>query len=207
MILEALEVGMFATNCYLVGCPDTGEGTVIDPGSDAKRIIKEIRRLGLHIKYIINTHGHIDHTGANARVKEVVNAPILLHRADLNIYQNPGFGLGLVAGKRPVPDHFISEGEIIKFGNIELQVIETPGHTPGGVSLLTRDRVFTGDTLFAGSIGRTDLAGGSFEVLIRSIRKRLAILPPETRIYPGHGPNSTIARELQYNPFITWGTV
>ncbi len=202
MILKVLEVSMFGTNCYLVGCSQTHEGVVIDPGAEGKRIIKEIRDAGLKIKYIINTHGHIDHIGANSRLKEAFGAPILLHRKDLEIYQNPGFGLGLVVGKQPQPDRFIKEGDRIYFGRLSLQVLETPGHTPGGVSLYMPGAVFSGDTLFAGSIGRTDLAGGSFHQIIQSIKERLLVLPPETAVYPGHGPATTIRAEARSNPFI-----
>ena len=167
---------------------------VIDPGAEGKRIIKEIREAGLKIKHIINTHGHVDHIGANSRLKEALGAPVLLHRRDLEIYQNPGFGLGLVVGKQPLPDRFVKEGDRINFGRLSLQVLETPGHTPGGVSLYMPGAVFSGDTLFAGSIGRTDLAGGSFHDIIQSIKERLLALPPDTVVYPGR-PVTTIGAE------------
>jgi hydroxyacylglutathione hydrolase len=202
MILKILEVSMFGTNCYLVGCPVTKEGVVIDPGAEGKRILNEIQALGLNIKYIINTHGHVDHIGANSRLKEALGAPVLLHQDDFELYRNPGFGLGLVVGKQPQPDRFIQEGDRISFGQLEFEVLETPGHTKGGISLCLPDAVFTGDTLFAGSIGRTDLAGGSYKEIIRSIKERLVTLPPETLVYPGHGPGSTIGEEARYNPFI-----
>jgi hydroxyacylglutathione hydrolase len=202
MILKILEVSMFGTNCYLVGCPETKEAVVIDPGAEGKRVLNEIQGLGLSIKYIINTHGHVDHIGANSRLKEALGAPILLHREDLSLYQNPGFGLGLVIGKQPQPDRFIQEGDRISFGRLEFEVLETPGHTKGGISLHLPGAVFTGDTLFAGSIGRTDLAGGSFTEIMRSINERFMTLPAETLVYPGHGPGSTIGEEAQFNPFI-----
>ncbi|HOL17215.1 MAG TPA: MBL fold metallo-hydrolase [Bacillota bacterium] len=204
MFLKTLVVSMFGTNCYLVGCSQTKEGVVIDPGAEGKRIIKEIKEAGIKIKFIINTHGHVDHIGANSRLKEALGAPVLLHRRDLEIYQNPGFGLGLVVGKQPQPDRFIKEGDRINFGRLSLQVIETPGHTPGGVSLYMPGAVFSGDTLFAGSIGRTDLAGGSFHEIIQSIKKRLLVLPPDTVVYPGHGPASTIGDEARSNPFVCY---
>ena len=202
MKIITLEVSMFATNCYLVSCLETREGVVIDPGAEGKRLLGEIEKRGVEIKYIINTHGHVDHVGANARLKEDLQVPILMNEKDLAVYRNPGFGLGVVAGKQPAPDRFIREGDRISFGRLELKVIETPGHTRGGVCLCTGELVFTGDTLFAGSIGRTDLAGGSFEEIIKSIREKLMVLPPQTVIYPGHGPASTIAEEARSNPFI-----
>lgn len=202
MILKLLQVSMFATNCYLVGCPDTGEGIVIDPGAEGKRILQVIENLNIKVKYIINTHGHVDHVAANGRLKEALGAPILLNGKDLSLYQNPGFGLGLVIGKQPPPDRFIDEGDHISCGSLEFLVMETPGHTPGGVCLFGQGVLFSGDTLFAGSIGRTDLAGGSFEEIIRSIKERLLVLPPDTVVYPGHGPKSAIGDEIRGNPFV-----
>lgn len=202
MILKTLEVSMFATNCYLVGCPKTGEGIVIDPGAEGRRILAEIKNQGLTIKCIVNTHGHVDHIGANARLKEALKAPILLSEKDLALYRNPGFGLSAVVGKQPAPDRLIREGDRISFGLLECRVLETPGHTRGGVCLSLEGVVFTGDTLFAGSIGRTDLAGGSFTQIIKSIREKLLVLPPQTEIYPGHGPASTIGEEAGGNPFL-----
>lgn len=202
MLLKTLTVGMFGANCYLAGCEETRAAVVIDPGAEGKRILAEIKSLGITVKYIINTHGHIDHIGANARLRESLDAPILLHREDLEIYRNPGFGLHIVAGRKPVPDSFITDGDRISFGEKEITVIETPGHTRGSVCLKLGKAVFTGDTLFAGSIGRTDLAGGSFQKIMESIGNRLVTLPPDNVIYPGHGPASSIAAEIKTNPFV-----
>lgn len=202
MIVKPVVVSMFATNCYLVGCPETNKGMVIDPGAEGKRILAAIKELGLEIEYILNTHGHIDHVGANARLKEALRVPLLFPEKDLEIYRRPGFGLGLVAGKQPAPDRLLREGDRISCGNLEFAVLETPGHTAGGVCLRAAEAVFTGDTIFAGSIGRTDLAGGSFAEIMQSIREKLMVLPPQTVLYPGHGPATTVAEEARSNPFI-----
>ena len=202
MQIKVIIVGMFATNCYLVSCPESGEGIIIDPGADGKKIADQVRDLGLKLRYLINTHGHVDHIGANGKLKEEFKVPLLLCKKDLEIYNNPGFGLRFVLGKQPPPDDYLSDGDKVEFGRLSLTVMETPGHTPGGVSLVEDNAVFCGDTLFTGSIGRTDLAGGSYATLIRSIHDRLAALPPRTVVYPGHGPATTIGEEIASNPFL-----
>ncbi len=201
--INSLTVSMFATNCYIVSCPDTREALIIDPGAEGKSIIALVDRLGLKVKYIINTHAHVDHIGANGKLKQEYSVPILLNRKDLELYQNPGFGLKLILKKQPFPDQFLAEGDEVSFGNLKLQVLETPGHTEGGICLLGSGAVFCGDTLFAGSIGRTDLAGGTYESLIESIESKLLTLPPETKVYPGHGPATTVKAEASGNPFLT----
>jgi len=202
MQIETLVVSIFATNCYLVGCPETGEGIVVDPGAGGRRILEAIERSGLNIRAIVNTHGHIDHTGANGRLKQALQVPLLLPEKELASYQNPGFGLKLIFGKPTPPDGLLREGEQLSFGERRLEVLETPGHTGGSISLYGHDAVFTGDALFAGSIGRTDLAGGSHDLLLHSIREKLLVLPPHTAVYPGHGPATTIGAEALGNPFL-----
>ncbi len=202
MIVENLVVSMFATNCYIAVCEETGEGIVIDPGAGAESIHNRIKAVDAKIKYIVNTHGHVDHVAANGKLKEKLEVPILLNRDDLELYKKPGFGLSILLSKLPEPDRFISEGDKIRFGNIALNVLETPGHTPGGVSLYGEGCVFTGDTLFAGSIGRTDLAGGSLPEILGSIKEKLLSLPDNMKVYPGHGPASTIGHEAKTNMFL-----
>ncbi len=202
MKVEKMIVGMFATNCYFAICRDTKEAAVIDPGAEGKKIFARINSLSLKIKAIINTHGHIDHVGANGYLKDKTKAPLMISEKDLGTYKNPGFGLKLLTWKQPAPDQLLSEGDRIDIGNFTLTVLETPGHTPGGISLNGEDVLFCGDTLFAGSIGRTDLPGGSYDELIKSINERLVTLPPDTLVYPGHGSVSTIRTEIGSNPFI-----
>lgn len=202
MIIKPLTVSMFGTNCYIVACPQTKEAVIIDPGADGKGIIDTVRSLQFDIKYVLNTHGHIDHIGANGSLKAEYKVPILLHERDLKIYNNPGFGLGLVLKKQPQPDRYISDGDVIEFGSESLTVIETPGHSPGGVCFYSESLLFCGDTIFAGSIGRTDLSGGSFEILMKSIYEKLLPLPADTVVYPGHGPSTSVGEETSSNPFI-----
>ncbi|NLI70474.1 MAG: MBL fold metallo-hydrolase [Firmicutes bacterium] len=208
MIIQMLVVGVLASNCYLVGCKKTGECAVIDPGAAGGKILGEIDKRGWEVKAIINTHGHYDHTGANARVQKATGAPIILHRKDLAIYSKPGLGLSLILKAPPPPDRFVREGDVIAFGDLQMNVLETPGHTPGGISLVAGSdppAIFTGDTLFNLSIGRTDLKGGSLKEIIESIRKKILVWPDETVIYPGHGPTSTVGYEREHNPFLQQG--
>ncbi|MEZ4526827.1 MAG: MBL fold metallo-hydrolase [Desulfobacterales bacterium] len=204
MIIESLEVGPIMANCFILGCEKTKEAVVIDPGGDADLILMELARLGLKVKYLINTHGHFDHVGANKRMKAVTGAPILIHAGDapmLMRLSKDALMFGLTAENSPEPDQNINDGDKIRFGEITLKVIHTPGHSPGGVALLTEGHVFVGDTLFSGSIGRTDLPGGDYNTLISSVRSKLFILDDSTVVHCGHGPDTTIGREKQYNPF------
>lgn len=205
MILETLPVGPLQVNCYILGCEQTRRAAVIDPGEEGPRIVATLQRLGLEADLVINTHGHFDHIGANGHVVEATGAELLIHQDELPLLRGAAEHAamyGLAASASPEPHRLLHGGEQLQIGDLQLQVIHTPGHSPGGICLLTEDTLFSGDALFAGSIGRTDLPGGSQEQLVRGIREKLLTLPPETSVYPGHGPATTIAREQAGNPFL-----
>lgn len=196
---------MIMANCFIVGCEETKDAAVIDPGDDADKILMALAQEGLRVTHIINTHGHFDHVGGNARMKEVTKAPILIHKGDAPMLTNLSAAasmFGLSAENSPPADQLLEDGEVIEVGNISFQVLHTPGHSPGGISLSTDGKVFVGDTLFAGSIGRTDLPGGDFNTLKRSIHEKLFPLGDDVEVYCGHGPNTTIGREKRTNPFV-----
>jgi glyoxylase-like metal-dependent hydrolase (beta-lactamase superfamily II) len=201
----AMEVGSLGTNCYIPYCEQTNKAVVIDPGGNAEEIIAAIKQAKLTVEYIINTHGHADHILANRQIKEVTGAPLLIHAADADMLNNSHHNLSayLGGGLSSCPaDRLVTEGDIIIAGTIKLEVIHTPGHTPGGICLRTGNTLFSGDTLFAESIGRTDFPGGSYRQLIKSIKDKLLILPDEVRVLPGHGPETSIGHERCVNPFI-----
>ena len=205
MIIESLEVGPIMANCYILGCEKTKEAVVIDPGGDPDKILVTLSQSGLKVTAIINTHGHFDHVGANKRMKEVTKADLMIHPDDepmLAELSTAAAGFGLTAENSPRADKYLEEGATISFGSIQLKVIHTPGHSRGGVCLSTPGHLFVGDTLFAGSIGRTDLPGGSFDTLIASIKEKLLVFDDSTTVHPGHGPESSIGREKQMNPFL-----
>jgi glyoxylase-like metal-dependent hydrolase (beta-lactamase superfamily II) len=192
-------------NCFILGCEETLHAAVIDPGDEADRILTSLAESQLTLDYIINTHGHFDHVGANKRLKDASNAPILIHALDapmLNQLAAEASAWGLTTENSPAPDRTIDEGDTVSVGNTTLTVIHTPGHTPGGVSLKTQGHVFVGDTLFSGSIGRTDFPGGNFETLKASIQKKLFALDDDVQVHTGHGPQTTIGQERRYNPFV-----
>ncbi|PIE88888.1 MAG: MBL fold metallo-hydrolase [Acidobacteria bacterium] len=206
MILDFIPVGAFQMNSYLVGCEQTGKGAIIDAGSEANRIVEMARAKGIQIEQIFQTHGHVDHVGAIKDVVSQTGARVFLHKSELPVYESaPSQGLmfGLSGIEVPVPDCFVSEGMELKVGKMTARVIETPGHTPGGVVYYfeTEKKAFVGDTLFAGSIGRTDLPGGNYQTLMASLA-RLMLLPDDTTVYSGHGPKTTIGNEKRSNPFL-----
>lgn len=207
MIIKTLTVGPIMANCFIVGCEETRAAAVIDPGDETDRILQELAASNLELKYIINTHGHFDHVGGNRRVKAATGAGLIIHSQDapmLDSLSASAAAWGLSAEDSPPPDETVDEGDTVSFGNIVFRVIHTPGHTPGGISLHNDDTVFVGDTLFSGSIGRTDFPGGSYDTLISSIQEKLFVLGDAVHVYCGHGPETTIGREKQrrYNPFV-----
>ncbi|MGD2268929.1 MAG: MBL fold metallo-hydrolase [Desulfobacterales bacterium] len=205
MIIKSLAVGPIQANCYVLGCEETLEAAVIDPGDEADRILLSMSESKLKLKYIINTHGHFDHVGANKRLKDVSGAQILIHPLDaplLNHLSASAASWGLSIEDSPPPDRMLEEADTVSFGNITLTTIHTPGHTPGGISLHTDGFVFVGDTLFAGSVGRTDFPGGDFGTLMSSIKNKLFVLGDDVRVLPGHMGETTIGRERRQNPFV-----
>ena len=210
MILETLTVGLFQENCYLIGDEGTGTGAVIDPGDEAARIALAVEQTDLEIGQILITHAHIDHVGAVAALVDEYACPVLMHaEAEPMLKQLPtqAMMMGLRFGKVPAVDRHVGDGEVLEVGGLGLRSLYTPGHAPGHLAFYveSEDVVLSGDALFAGSVGRTDLFGGSMEVLLRSINERLLTLPDETKVYPGHGPETTIGDERAHNPFLHGG--
>jgi len=205
VILHTIHVGITQTNCYIVGCEDTGEGVVIDPGGNPKRILKAIKDAGLTIRYVLNTHCHFDHMGANADVVAATGAPLALHPAELPILQARGGAswFGVPVKESPEPDIELDDGQVIEVGTLRFQVLHTPGHSPGGVTFYLEEQgvAFDGDVLFQMGVGRTDLPGGEWDTLMRSIREVLFALPDETILYSGHGPKTTVGQEKRSNPW------
>lgn len=204
MIIKTLAVGPIMANCFILGCEDTRRAAVIDPGDETDRILMSLAEDRLTAVYIINTHGHFDHVGGNAKLKEATGAELAIHPDDAPMLKQASAsaaGWGLSVEDSPDPDRLVEDGDTLRFGGVELGVLHTPGHTPGGICLYTDGVVFVGDTLFAGSIGRTDFPGGDHGTLIASIREKLFSLPDDVRVLTGHGPETTIGQEKRYNPF------
>ncbi len=189
MILKKLVLGSYASNCYIVGSESTMEGMIVDPGDEAGKILRGVKELKLKVKHILMTHGHVDHVGALEQVKEATDAQVAMHADDTGFISDH-------------PDRLLKGGDSIEFGDMHFLVIHTPGHSPGSICLLGHGVVFSGDTLFNYGIGRYDLPGGSYSQIMNSIYTKLMVLPETTIVYPGHGPDTTIAAERRGNPFL-----
>jgi len=203
MNIETMVVGPLQVNCYIL-YDDTKEAIIIDPGDDGEKISARLTELDLKLKTIVNTHGHFDHIGANQYLKDNTGAKLMVHGEDVEYLQNADIAasaFGIEAEPSPDPDTCLKEDDVIEAGKMKLRVIHTPGHSPGGICLLADHDLFSGDTLFAGSIGRTDLVGGSHEHLLDSVRSKLFILGESIKVHPGHGPSTTIGDEKKHNPF------
>ncbi len=208
MIIKSLTVGPIMANSFILGCEQTKEAAVIDPGDETDRILLSLAESKLRVRYIINTHGHFDHVGGNKKLKNATHADLMIHALDAPMLQHlsaTASNWGLSADDSSPPDQELKDNDTIAFGTIELKVIHTPGHSPGGISFYTDGCVFVGDTLFQGSIGRSDFPGGDHETLISSIREKLFVLGDDVRVFPGHGPETTIGQEKKYNPFVGLG--
>ncbi|MBU3195738.1 MBL fold metallo-hydrolase [Clostridium algidicarnis] len=201
MIIKRIPAGVYAANCYVIMDEYTKEAVILDPGGDEDDIMSLIEQIGAKVKYILLTHGHVDHTGGVIKLKEKYDCKVGINQRDEELMINGAYMFGEFENHEQV-DFLLKDGDTICFGDKKIIVLETPGHTPGGVSFLVEDKVFTGDTLFAGSIGRTDLTGGDFQTIIDSIKAKLMLLKEETIVYPGHGPKSSIGIEKKSNPFL-----
>jgi glyoxylase-like metal-dependent hydrolase (beta-lactamase superfamily II) len=205
MIIEMSQVGPLAVNCVLLADEESRAAVVIDPGGDGAAILAQLNQHKLELHAILHTHGHVDHVGAAGELKNATAAPVYLHEADNFLFGTVAQQALMFGLPKPHPctiDRPLADGDSITFGCHTLRVLHTPGHSPGSVSFLVDDLCICGDTLFAGGIGRTDIWGGSYETLERSIRERLYTLDPATQVIPGHGPSTTIDAERLHNPFV-----
>lgn len=204
IIFERLEVGPLSVNCYIIGSRSDNTAAVIDAGGNVKEIVKILKKQNLTLKYIINTHAHFDHVGGVSELHALTGAPFLLHQGDVPLLdfldeQSNYFGLPPIP--KPKVDRYLIDNEELPLGDEVIRIIHTPGHSPGCVCFLFNNAIFAGDTLFAGSVGRTDLYGGSHDTLINSVKTRLFTLEDHVLVYPGHGPVTTIGKEKKHNPY------
>jgi hydroxyacylglutathione hydrolase len=208
MIHAIVPVGfLFQQNCSILGDEETGEAFIVDPGDEPGVILAKVEELGVKVKGVLITHAHLDHVGAVAEVKEALGVEAWMHPGEAELYANVGQQaalFGLPAPRMAAIENELREGMVLGLGRLRLEMLETPGHSPASVSIYIPEakRVVAGDTLFRRSIGRTDLPGGNLETLLRSIRRKLLVLPPETEVYPGHGPETTVGEEAKWNPFL-----
>lgn len=198
MIIKDVMAGVYDANCYIVMDEETKEAIVLDPGGDGPKLEKIIEDMGAKVKYILLTHGHFDHVGGVEYLADRYKVPFYINKIDEELMEKDNS----VYGSIRKADGYLIEGDILNFGNETIKVLHTPGHTKGGVCFLIDDKCFTGDTLFQGSIGRTDFLGGDFKEIINSIKTKLLTLGDNVQVYPGHGPSSTIAFEKERNPFL-----
>jgi len=202
LILKKLVVGPFASNCYIVGSESDKEGMIIDPGASTKQILRDVKDLGLSIRLIVMTHGHMDHIGALKGVKEATGAEVAIHADDARFLRRLSLSTVYNLSFPPPPERLLGDGDSIDIGDLHFTVLHTPGHSPGGICLLGHGVLFSGDTLFNYGIGRTDFPGGSHQQLMNNINTKLMALPDDTIVYPGHGPDTTIGIERRGNPFL-----
>ena len=203
-----IAVGPIAQNAHIIWSKSDGRAVVVDPGEEGEKIYRRLSELGLTLEKILITHGHFDHVGGARFLKERTGADVCIHEADAGMMRNASvqaamFGLGVP--EPPAPDIFLKDGDVVRLADQEIKVVHTPGHSPGHIAFVSRGMAFVGDLIFAGAIGRTDLPGGSFETLLRSVREKIFTLPPETILYSGHGPATTVGEEMRSNPFFAGG--
>lgn len=199
MKIGIIPAGSYMTNCYIVIDESTNESIVIDPGDDARRLLEEFDKTGSHLNFIILTHGHADHTAAVDEFKNKYNVDVYMSKKDSELIDKEEYMFG---NRDENANKFVKDGDVLKFGSKNIKCIETPGHTPGGICYLIEDCLFSGDTLFNSSIGRTDFPGGDYAAIINSIKNKLMKLDDKVKVYPGHGTETTIGFERQSNPFL-----
>jgi len=202
---KRLPLGIYQANCYIIWDEQTNKAAILDPGGDFEELKEFIENNKLSVSHVILTHGHGDHIGAVAEVRDYYKAEVMIHKDDFDMLKNNKKNYSSQMGYNKIEieaDRKLTDGDVINIGQLSLEVIHTPGHTKGSICIKCKDKLFTGDTLFAGSIGRTDLDGGSFEEIMASINNKILQFPDNTEIYPGHGPSTTIKAEKRYNPFL-----